>query len=787
MCYSDIEFVSYFVLLFSGLSGLGEFMQDQICQFLSKLPLFSDLPENELSQMAGEISVEIFPKNTVLSVQGRTKLESVYIIKEGLLELFYETNGERELSGSLKPGESFGGVSILMNAGISVRTVKIVDDATLYTLPRNVFLEICARNNFFYEFFANQFAGQALHFLSRLVPFSFLPEDEISNIVGAISIIRYPQNHVLFVQGQSRVENLYIIQKGAAERYFEENDKKTLRGLLGEGDMYGGITILMNNGIPIRTLRVTEDSHFYILPQKIFLEICKRHEAFSDFFTDTFGKRMLDKSYAEIINTNFKPPEDTAQFFNQPVDVIYNKQLVFCEQNLPIQAAAAVMSEHNSSSIFIQEPGADFVGVVTDNDLRKKVTATGFDILRPVSDIMSSPLCTISSNALVFEAMMEMMQRNIKHLAVRDTHNKVVGVITNRDMLRAQGQSPIFIVREIAGAKFVNQLVQIRHQVPRLIQSLIHTGAKAQNITRFLTTVSDAILRKIIGFALEEMGPAPAKFVFMVLGSEGRKEQTLKTDQDNAILFEDVGTQSQKDVMKYFLKFGEKVCNWLDQAGYALCKGGVMAKNPKWCQPLGTWKNYFSEWIHTAEPEALLQASIFFDFRGAYGELDLVDDLRRHLFASLVGWPGFFRHLTENALYFTPPIGFFRNFLVESKGEHRDTFNIKAAMQPVVDYARIYALHHKIAETNTFDRLHQLRSREKITLQEHNELETAYSYLMQQRFANQVKIAMDKNMEPANYVNPKQLSRIEQTTLKEIFKRIEKFQAKLSFDFTGQM
>jgi CBS domain-containing protein len=132
MCYSDIEFVSYFVLLFSGLSGLGEFMQDQICQFLSKLPLFSDLPENELSQMAGEISVEIFPKNTVLSVQGRTKLESVYIIKEGLLELFYETNGERELSGSLKPGESFGGVSILMNAGISVRTVKIVDDATLY-------------------------------------------------------------------------------------------------------------------------------------------------------------------------------------------------------------------------------------------------------------------------------------------------------------------------------------------------------------------------------------------------------------------------------------------------------------------------------------------------------------------------------------------------------------------------------------------------------------------------------------------------------------------------------
>jgi CBS domain-containing protein len=238
--------------------------------------------------------------------------------------------------------------------------------------------------------------------------------------------------------------------------------------------------------------------------------------------------------------------------------------------------------------------------------------------------------------------------------------------------------------------------------------------------------------------------------------------------------------------MKYFLKFGEKVCNWLDQAGYTLCKGGVMAKNPKWCQPLGTWKKYFSEWIHKAEPEALLQASIFFDFRHAYGDKILIDELRRHLFGSLAGWPGFFRHLSENALYFTPPIGFFRNFLVESKGQHRDTFNIKGAMQPVVDYARIYALRHKIEETNTFERLDQLLAQKKISIQEHNELDTAYSYLMQQRFVTQVKTVIAENSEPDNYVNPKQLSRIEQTMLKEIFKRIEKFQSKLSFDFIGQ-
>jgi CBS domain-containing protein len=630
-------------------------------------------------------------------------------------------------------------------------------------------------------------SGQIQHFLSRLAPFSFLPEEEIDRVAAAISIVYYPQDTVLFRQGRGKVDNLYIISKGAAERYHEEGDEKRLRGMLAEGDMYGGISLLLNKGIPIRTLKTTEDSQFYRLSAEEFLDICKQHESFSDYFTDTFGKRMLDRSYAEIISSSFKSQEDATQFFNLPVDNIYNRELVACDQNLPIQAAAAIMTEHNASSIFIREPGADIVGVVTDNDLRKKVTATGLDILQPVSEIMSSPLHTISSNALVFEALLEMMQQNIKHLGVRDSNNQVTGVITNRDLLRVQGQSPVFIVREISGAKLINQVVQIRQQVPRLVQTLINTGAKAQNITRFLTTVSEGILKKIIGFALDEMGPAPAKFVFMVLGSEGRKEQTLKTDQDNAILFEDVPKSSREEAMKYFLSFGKKVCNWLDEAGYDFCKGGVMAQNPQWCQPMARWKKYFSEWIHTAEPEALLQASIFFDFRGAYGDMNLINELREHLFASLDGWPGFFRHLTENALFFTPPIGFFRNFLVESKGEHRDTFNIKAAMQPVVDYARIYALKFNIDETNTFERIEQLLKLEKISIQEHNELETAYSYLMQQRFVTQVKTAMEEKGHPDNYINPKHLSRIEQTMLKEIFKRIEKFQGKLSFDFTGQV
>ena len=774
-------------------------MEDKISKFLSGCPLFSKLPKKEIAFVAGEIEVKKYPKSTILAVQGRTKLDCVYIIRAGSMELFYEIEGQKSIKGSIEPGETFGGVSILMNAGISVRTVQVVADATLYVLPQKAFLEVCTRNKNFYEHFAGRFrtqmsnesyasivaAGQALHFISGLVPISFLPEEEISRIAESISIINYPKDTMLFIQGQSTLEYLYIIKKGAAERYFEDNDDKTLRGLLGEGDMYGGISMLMNKGLAIRTLRVTEDSYFYILSKDIFLDICQKYEAFSDYFTDTFGKRMLDRSYAEIIASNFRPAEISPEFFNQPVSSIVNRELVYCDYEMPIQAAAAVMSQHNSSSIFVREAGGEFVGLVTDYDLRNKVTATGYDILKPVSDIMTSPLVSVPSQALIFESMMEMMQKNIKHLAVRDSKNKVLGVITNRDLLKAQGQSPFFIVREIAQARFVNQIVQTRRQVPRLVQALINTGAKAQNVTRFLTTVSDAILEKLIGFAIDELGPPPARFVFMILGSEGRKEQTLKTDQDNAIIIEDLPDKTAKEAKNYFLSFSEKVCGWLDEAGYDFCKGGVMAKNRQWCQPLNVWKNYFKQWIHTAEPEALLQASIFFDFRGAYGETDLIDELRNDLFESLGGWPGFFRHLAENAMFFTPPIGFFRNFLVESKGEHRDSFDIKAAMQPVIDYARIYALNNRIAETNTLGRLQELLDQKKLSAQQYQEIDTVYSYLMQQRFVRQVKACIEENGKPDNYINPKKLSRIEQTTLKEIFKRIEKFQAKLSFDFTG--
>ena len=625
----------------------------------------------------------------------------------------------------------------------------------------------------------------AFKFLSGVAPFSFLPEEELKKIASEVSTVHYPKDTILFVQERSRIECLYIIQKGAAERYYEQSGKKTLHIFLSKGDVFGGISMLLNDGIAVRTLKINEDSDIYILPKKSFLDTCTLHALFSEYFTDAFGKRMLDRAYAGIIAKRIRSKEESSQFFSHIVASIFTRDLVFCDAEFSIQKAASVMSSNRCSSIFIRKSGGDFVGIVTDTDLRKKVIAKGVDIKKPVSEIMSSLVGMISDKALVFEALMVMMHKNIKHLAVTDADEKVIGVVTNSDLVAAQGQSPLFLIREITTADSVEKIIDKHSQLPGLIQNLISSGAKAKNVTRLITTISDAILNKLIGFAIEKSGRPPAGFVFMILGSEGRKEQTLKTDQDNAIIFEDVSKESEERVKSYFLKLGEKVCTWLDQAGYDFCKGDVMAKNPKWCRSLSTWKEYFSAWIHAAEPEDLLQSSIFFDFRGAYGDMDLITELRKYLFGSLVGWPGFFRHLTENALHFKPPIGFFRNFLVESKGEHQNSFDIKSAMTPIVDFARIYALKNKLEETNTQERLYQLYLKTVLSWQDYNELEQAYSFLMQLRFIRQITSVIDENKKPDNYVNPKKLSSIEQIMLKEIFKRIEKMQTKLSFEFTG--
>ena len=424
--------------------------------FLSTMSHFSFLTKDELDLVVSKATIVHLPKGHSVSIQGKTKIENILVIMKGQLSLYQEEMDRQELTGYIKKGEVFGGISVMLNAGISLRTTKVDTDVEAISIPDSVVTEVCAKNKAFHEYFLDNFShnifdkyldeitrtGQARLFLSGVDPFTFLPEDEIDRAAKQLSRATFPKGTVLFVQGRTRLGYLYILQRGAAERYYEDNGEKTMRGILSEGDIYGGISMLLNDGLSVRTMEVIEDSTFYLLPGQLFLEICNKYGVFSDYFSDTFGKRMLSRSYAAIIAKTLHPKDDSLQFFNQPLSQIYSRHPVFCEPDMSIRDTADAMARQKSSYAFIRSSGSNRMGIVTEKDFARKVIARGYPIDKPVSTIMSSPLRTISEKALVFEAMMTMMEEDFQHVGVVDANDNVVGMLSSKDILAYQGQSP---------------------------------------------------------------------------------------------------------------------------------------------------------------------------------------------------------------------------------------------------------------------------------------------------------------------------------------------------------
>jgi CBS domain-containing protein len=617
-------------------------------------------------------------------------------------------------------------------------------------------------------------------------PFSFLPEKAKEDLLSRFTPETIKKDTMLLVQEITSIEKFRVLSRGSAQYYFEQNNEKTLQGRLNEGDNFGGISILLNDAVAIRTLKVLEDSDFLSLDANVFLKLCTEFEEFKAFFTNAFGKLMLNKSYAGIIARQIKDKEFNLPFFNQPISAIFRPNIVTCPHDATIDEAAQKIAKSSSGSIFIKSEEGKIDAILTDADLTKSAIAKGLDGGHPVSGIVSSPLVSVPADSQVFEAFITMIGEDQKHLAVSSKANDIIGTLSDNDLITAQANSTYLLIKTIKSAKRVDQLENMHSKMALMLLDPIRNGANPEYITRLITSFSDAILDKVIEFSIAELGNPPCKFAFMIMGSEGRGEQTLVSDQDNGIVYEDL--ENDKDrayASEYFGKLAELVCGQLDIAGYRFCTGECMAKNPKWCQPLLNWKKYFHSWIYQGSNEDLLHSSIFFDFRGVWGDLGLTDQLKSFLFDSVEKRSGFLRHLTENAMYFKPPIGLFGKLLVESDGEHKDSFNIKGAMQPIVDLARVYSLKHGIVQTNTLTRLFRLYTKNVFSNKQYIDLVQTYNYLMHLRFLRQITTIIDEEKQPDNYINASNLSYLDKTMLKEVFKKIEQFQKSLLSEFVG--
>lgn len=467
---------------------------------------------------------------------------------------------------------------------------------------------------------------------------------------------------------------------------------------------------------------------------------------------------------------------------NQPIKPLIN-DVKKCQVGTSIREAALFMARKKRNLIFISQ-GDEIIGVINNNDLKKRVLAAGIDPGTPVIEIMTSPVETIPENALLYEALLNLKNRNVSHLATVDANNVITGVIGYENIINIKENTISFLIKEIETAEDVNQLAGIYKRVPVLVKALIESGDKTGNINRIITAVADAITRRVIQFAIEDLGESPSEFAFIVLGSEGRGEQTLATDQDNAIVFEDVEEKRLEYTYKYFLELGARVNKDLNTVGYNYCKGDIMAKNPKWTQPLLTWKNYFSQWINTSNPQDILETAIFFDFRCVYGEKSMVKRLRDHINKISDKKSVFYYNMAQSVLKFKPPLNIFGHIVGEESRADELNLDIKKVMFPIITFIRLYSISEKLTQTNSLERLSELFSRKSIDKTSHEEVYQAYNLMMHIRLNFQVE-SITQNEIPNNIVNINKLTRIEVATLKRLFSEMGSLQSKVSFDFKG--
>ena len=471
-------------------------------------------------------------------------------------------------------------------------------------------------------------------------------------------------------------------------------------------------------------------------------------------------------------------------FLHEPVRQL-SRPVVSCGPDTPIQRAAELMGAGASTFILVQRESGETVGIVTDGDLRDRVLAAGVSAQEPVTRVMSSPLLTISERAHIYEAMLVMQQRNVQHVAIADEVGRVVGVIRGKELLQFPGYGAIVLTREIGRANTVEEVAMCCRRVSSVARMLLGCGAYPRNITRMVAAVCDAATERFAALAVGQLGPAPAAFAFVALGSQGRQEQTLFTDQDNAIICAPTeGSADPEAAGGYFRELGSRVCGWLAEAGYSFCPGGIMAKNPKWVQSLPAWKQCFDGWISKAEPQELLEFSIFFDLRCVCGQGELVRDLRAHIRATLKDNAEFFPHFAENALLFRPPLRLFGRIIGVGAAADSPGLNLKDAMMPIVNFARLYALKGEITETHTLDRLDKLVDANVLPPASRDEIAAAYDFLMRLRLRQQ-SAAIQAGTSPGNTINHRKLGHLDEAMLKQSFTQIDAVQQRISADFLG--
>ncbi|MES2484703.1 MAG: DUF294 nucleotidyltransferase-like domain-containing protein [Bacteroidota bacterium] len=624
----------------------------------------------------------------------------------------------------------------------------------------------------------NPVAQAVADFLKHYPPFSSLTPADLLDVAKHTKIIYLEKSQVLFRGGDATHPDFYIVKDGAVGLSLTSDAEETLVDKCDEGDILGLRPFFAKNNY-LMTARAREEAIIYGIPIDVFRPFISQNPKVLEFLLESFAsqtrnpydKERSGKLLAE--NTIFSEQVADIQYF-QPIK--YTRNPITANADDVLMFIAKTMANSAVGSVIIQQDQLP-IGIITDRDLRSKIATGLFPITATASDVMTSPVITVPENISVAEAQMIMLKHDVGHLCVtRDGTDKstVSGIISEHDVVAAQANTPGVLLKQTRRATNNKELKYVREKLTDLIQNSIDKNIPISHISNIVAEINIALTRRAIELAVEKIGtPPPVRFTWVNIGSQGRKEQLLLTDQDNALVFEDVEPQQYDSVKRYFVELAELVTDSLNKVGYEFSPHNIMARNPQWCKSLTDWIKQYNAWINTPAAKGVEISTLFFDFDFIYGFPAIEDALTETISNNISRNKKFFAFLAADTLKNPAPLGFFRQFLVESDGEHKDSFDIKArALEPLIDAARVLALSQGLIEvTNTYHRFKKLAEIEP----QHGDLydECAEAFNVLQHFRTEVGLINSSN---GRYLNINELSKIDKVKLKNCFQPISEVQ-----------
>lgn len=628
----------------------------------------------------------------------------------------------------------------------------------------------------------NTIAERIFDFLKDFPPFNFLDKEDLYSISANVQVIYLEKNSYIFKQNEPIHDAFYIVKDGAIGVL---RDDTVLVDECDEGDIFGLRAIIAKDDY-LLSAKSIEESIVYSISSEILETIIEKNDDANKFLLASFAtntRNPYSNDDKGVLFANIETLQKNESSFTEVQSADYSKNPITCKLNTSIKEAAQIMTNKRVGSIVIVE-NKNPLGIITDKDLRTKIATGTVSIDESVDKIMSSPVITFPEYITVAEAQIAMLQNKITHLCITKDgtpDSELCGILSEHDIIVIHGNNPSVLIKEVKRAKSAETLKDIRDKAQDLLEGYLEQNIPIFFVSKIVSAINDAITKKAIELSIDDMeSKPPTKFGWLALGSQGRKEQLLLTDQDNALVFENVSKEDYQRTQDYFLKLAKSVTDKLNTVGFEYCPADMMASNKKWCLSASNWKKQFDNWITQPDEDKIMLCTIFFDFDLIYGSKKLVKDISKSIYKSIDKYEIFLNFLGLNALKNPPPLSFFRQFLVEDSGEHKDQFDIKArAMMPLVDSARLLILSKNLTNyNNTILRFEKLVELEPQNKELYLSCIDAFKVLLRFRTNQGLKYS-----DSGRFIDLKSLTKDDRLKLKGCFKSIKDIQELIKVRF----